>query len=128
MRESNITEKNIQKLVDGFYARIRADAELGPIFNQALHGDWSAHLPKMVAFWSGVLLANGAYLGNPMGAHKALPPFPETLFDRWLSLFAEQLNETYELAPAAHILEKAQRMAKAFRFGLYGAPTKSTVS
>ncbi|MCK6441719.1 group III truncated hemoglobin [Elstera cyanobacteriorum] len=125
MRASQITETSIEAMVYGFYDKVRADAELGPVFNRALNGKWEQHLPKMVAFWSGVLLGTGAYLGNPMGAHRALPPFPEALFDRWLSLFADQLSETFDLAPSAVIMEKAQRMARAFRLGLYYDPAKA---
>lgn len=125
MRASQITETSIEAMVYGFYDKVRADADLGPVFNRALDGEWDRHLPKMVAFWSGVLLGTGAYLGNPMGAHGALPPFPEALFDRWLSLFADQLTETFELAPSAVIMEKAQRMARAFRLGLYYDPAKA---
>lgn len=124
MRATHITDASIEALVYGFYAKVRADPALGPVFEQALAGRWEAHLPKMVRFWSGVLLGTGAYLGNPMGAHKALPPFPEALFDRWLALFADQLTETFELGPAAVISEKAQRMARAFRLGLYYDPAK----
>jgi hemoglobin len=37
-------------LVDTFYARVRADGALGPIFNDAIP-DWPEHLDKLAAFW-----------------------------------------------------------------------------
>ena len=52
-----ITEDDIAKLVPAFYARVRADAVLGPIFNGAIE-DWPHHLAKLQAFWSSVLLTS----------------------------------------------------------------------
>lgn len=36
---AKIDEVGLARLVDAFYARVRADAELGPIFNDAIE-DW----------------------------------------------------------------------------------------
>ena len=43
---STIDEAGIARLVHAFYARVRADAELGPIFNDAIE-DWPGHLEKL---------------------------------------------------------------------------------
>ena len=52
---SPITENMIRQLVHGFYAKVRADQELGPIFARVIGEDWDPHLEKMCAFWSSVM-------------------------------------------------------------------------
>ena len=50
------TEADVRLLVDEFYDAIRGDALLNPIFTEIAQVDWSSHLPKMYAFWSGLIL------------------------------------------------------------------------
>ncbi len=63
-----MTEADLQALVDRFYAKVRADDLLGPLFNRAVE-DWPEHLERLGAFWSSVMLTSGRYKGSPMGAH-----------------------------------------------------------
>ncbi len=53
MQRTGITEAMIERLVHGFYAKVRADAILGPIFDARIR-DWEPHLAQMCAFWSSV--------------------------------------------------------------------------
>ncbi len=46
MSMDQITEEAIRRLVDAFYTKVRADRELGPIFEHGISGDWGAHLPR----------------------------------------------------------------------------------
>jgi hypothetical protein len=66
MKIDHISEHGIRRLVDEFYARVRADTELAPIFNRAIPGDWGLHLATMRDFWSSVMLTSGRYKGNPV--------------------------------------------------------------
>jgi hemoglobin len=59
MRIDQISEDGIQRLVDEFYAKVRADPELVPIFNCAIPGDWGLHLATIRDFWSSVMLTSG---------------------------------------------------------------------
>jgi Domain of unknown function DUF488 len=54
-----LSEDTIRHLVDSFYAKVRADPELGPIFERAIVGDWGPHLATMHDFWSSVMLTTG---------------------------------------------------------------------
>lgn len=60
MSACSIDETAIDLLVPAFYARVRADALLGPIFESAID-DWPHHLAKLKDFWSSVMLASGRY-------------------------------------------------------------------
>src|SRR6185312_8235838 len=64
-----LTEKAIGELVDQFYVKVRADAELGPVFDRAI-SDWGPHLATMRNFWSSVMLTSGRYKGNPVAVHR----------------------------------------------------------
>ena len=44
---AGVTEEMIADLVDAFYARIRKDPVLGPIFDGAIGDGWDAHLAKL---------------------------------------------------------------------------------
>ena len=116
------TDEAIRALVDAFYAKVRQDDSLGPIFEAALHGQWDSHLPKMYDFWSSVMRTTGRYKGNPMMAHMKLPPFPPERFARWLELFAETARELCTTALAAEFETKARRIAESLKLALYFRP------
>src|ERR1700741_5490397 len=65
----SIKEESIATLVDRFYAKVRADALLGHVFNGVIGDHWPEHLAPLTNFWTSVLLASGRYKGNPMMAH-----------------------------------------------------------
>lgn len=104
------SESEIRRMVEIFYARVREDSELGPIFERRIGGDWAPHLDRMVDFWTTVLLASGRYRGNPRKAHDAIAEIRPRHFDRWLTLFGQVLDELFEEHVAADILGRARRM------------------
>ena len=87
MERTGIDEAMIERLVRGFYAKVCANAGLGPIFEARIR-DWEPHLAQMCAFWSSVALMTGRYHGTPMAKHLRLP-VDAAHFDRWLDLFEE---------------------------------------
>lgn len=44
-----------------FYAKVRVDPEIGPVFNDAVQ-NWDAHLALLKDFWSTVMLTTGRFL------------------------------------------------------------------
>lgn len=97
--EIGIDATFIDHLVEAFYARIREDDLLGPIFAERI-ADWPPHLARMKAFWRSVLHISGEFSGNPMLKHLAIPGLELRHFSRWLHLFYETLREA-EGHPAA---------------------------
>lgn len=108
-----ISEESIARLVDGFYARVRLDPELGPIFNHAVE-NWDAHLGLLRDFWSTVLLGTARYKGNPLLAHFPLE-VTEVHFERWLALFSQAAREILRPEEAAFVAAKAQNIAANIR-------------
>ena len=93
MKFDSVTDDRIVTLVDSFYARIREDAELGPVFEDVVAGHWDKHLTTMYRFWSSVMLKTGTYHGSPMQAHMRIPGLEPHLFPRWLTLFEQTVSE-----------------------------------
>ena len=112
-----IDEEMIHTLVHSFYARVRRDALLGPIFNAKIT-DWDEHLDKLCSFWSSVTLMTGRYKGTPMQAHAALPEIAPRHFDHWLSLFRATARETCPPAAADLFVDRAERIAQSLQMGI----------
>ncbi len=109
----SISEERIAVLVDTFYARVRQDETLGPVFERVVGDAWEQHLEKMRAFWSSLTLASGRYKGNPMMAHLMLMPRVGTEhFERWLTLWRQTAAEMFPEHVAAKFVSKAEMMAE----------------
>lgn len=113
---TGIDEAMIEGLVRAFYARIRADEILGPIFEARIR-DWEPHLKRMCDFWSSVVLLTGRYSGQPMRLHQPLP-VDGAHFDRWLGLFQETAEEVCPPEAAAHFVYRAQKIAESLELGI----------
>ena len=114
-----IDEEGLKLLVAAFYARIRVDAQLGPIFNDAID-DWPEHLDKLAAFWSSVMLTSGRYKGQPVPAHmRHRARITPELFDRWLALWARTTDELMVPEAATILQAKAARIAQSLQLALF---------
>jgi hemoglobin len=114
-----ITEGHLETLIPAFYARVRRDPLIGPVFEAAVE-DWDEHLHKLIAFWSSVMLGSGRYRGNPMMAHlRQRPNMTPEMFDRWLALWAEETREQLPEPMAAALQQKANRIGESLKLGLW---------
>lgn len=114
-----LDEPGLKVLVEAFYARVRADAELGPVFADAV-SDWPAHLETLAAFWSSVMLTSGRYKGRPVPAHfKHRHRISPALFGRWLALWGQTADELMEPAAAQALKLRALRIAHSLQWVLF---------
>ncbi|WP_198370002.1 group III truncated hemoglobin [Roseomonas rosulenta] len=117
-----IDDDALRRVVGLFYERVRADAALGPVFEDAIH-DWPTHLETLAAFWSSVMLTSGRYKGNPMAAHlKHQARITPALFERWLELWAQTTAELLPPASAAAMQSRAARIARSLQYALSPLP------
>jgi hemoglobin len=116
---AEIDETVIQALVHGFYAKVRGDAQLGPIFSHVIGEDWDEHLAKMCRFWSSVMLMSGSYKGNPMIAHMRLKTVRPEHFQHWLTLFRQTATELCDPQTAALFIAKAENIARSLQLGMF---------
>ena len=118
MTDPLVTEDDIRQLVPEFYARVRLDPLLGPIFNGAI-ADWPHHLEKLQDFWSSVMLTSGRYKGQPMQAHvRHEASMTKEAFARWLGLWRETTDELLSPEAAAAFQDKAGRIAESLQLGV----------
>jgi len=120
MSSSAITPASIVQLVDAFYARVRDDAVLGPVFDAKLAGRWHEHMPRMYAFWTKILLGTGEFQGNVFGTHMALSGIEAEHFVRWLTLFRLTAIEVFGTEGADEAMLVAQRIAQSLQLGFFG--------
>jgi hemoglobin len=119
VRQAAEIEAALPALLERFYERVRADAELGPVFNDAV-GDWSRHLATLVDFWSSVMLTTGRYKGDPMQAHlKHGARISSEMFGRWLALWTQTTDEMMSPDVAAAMQAKAARIAQSLDLALH---------
>jgi hemoglobin len=106
-------EADVRAMVDAFYQRIQSDALLGPIFNDVAQVDWTHHLPKMYAFWNGVILGLAGYQGAPFPPHTVLPIRREH-FERWVALFHQTVDALFSGEAATRAKNAAASIAHTF--------------
>lgn len=106
--------EDIRKLVYAFYDKVAEDKVIGPHFTEIAHVDWDQHLPKMVEFWSFVLLHQGSYSGNTTRVHVEInekKPITGEHFDHWLKLWAQTVDDHFVGEIAETAKEKARFLA-----------------
>lgn len=114
-----LDERLIDNLLRAFYARVRLDPLIGPIFNARIH-DWEAHLVRIGDFWSAVMLRTGRYQGQPMRLHLPLP-IDATHFDRWLELFETTARELCSAELAEQFVQRARTIGRSLEMGVASA-------
>ncbi len=115
IERTGLTSVRIEAFLRAFYGAARTDPLLGPAF--AGVADWEAHIATILRFWSSVALMTGDYHGQPMQAHRHLA-LTAAHFARWLALFEQTARAHFTEAGAAHMLERAHRIARSLEMGL----------
>ncbi len=106
--------KDIHRIVNAFFKKVRKDTLLAPYFADKSKEDWEAFLPVMYSFWENVLFFSGGYFGNPMQRHmdlNAMRSFSEAHYNQWLLLFAAAIDERYAGEKAELMKERARNIA-----------------
>ncbi len=111
-------EEDIELMVDSFYRKVNQDALLSPIFNDFAGVDWQLHLPKMYLFWGKMLLGKSGYEGRPFPPHLPLP-IDATHFERWVSLFVQNIDELFTGEVAEMAKTRATSIAQIFQNKLH---------
>ena len=101
MLANKITKDNIETMVINFYSRVLKDDLVGPYFIHELGDDmdnkyWKPHLKLLVNFWASIVLGDTSYQRNPLGPHVMMDDLGPEVFEQWLKLFFETLDEIYE--------------------------------
>ncbi len=109
-------QADVRRLIDAFYALVRADELLGPVFASRIPaGHWPKHLDTMTRFWTAALLAQAAgYRGNPGAKHMYLP-IERGHFEQWLALFGQTVDSLFTGDNATEMKLRARKMGDMFQ-------------
>jgi hemoglobin len=111
---------DIELLINTFYQKAVADADIGFLFTAVAKVNFEHHLPVMYGFWRFLLLGEeGAYQGNPLQKHVALHqlhPLEAAHFDRWVALFSATVDELFEGPTAENAKRRAWSIAETWKF------------
>lgn len=112
-------------LVRAFYAKIRADKEIGPFFNETID-DWESHLEKLTDFWEMSLFGNRIYDGNPLLAHVEVDRhFQNRIsaneFGIWLNYWFEVLDTHFTGRNVDILKERARKIGTHLQVAIFNA-------
>jgi hemoglobin len=113
------TRNDIELLVKEFYAKVRKNETLGPIFDDIMKINWDHHIPILIDFWETILLDNPVYRRNAMGVHFEVNEKIKLLrqhFTTWLFLFDSTVDEYFEGDKAALAKKRAHDIANLMLF------------
>lgn len=117
---SELNRAAITTLVHDFYADVRRDSLLQPVFDGAIGANWEPHLERMVDFWCSIMLASGDFKGNVYGKHMLLEGIEPEHFRRWLALFESHARRLFAPELAEGFLGAARRIAASLQYGFFG--------
>ena len=115
MKKQIENRTDVSFLVHQFYAKIRADQEIGFYFNEMI-SDWDTHLEKLTDFWETNLFAVRKYKGNPHAVHNEVDAhFDEKItpneFGIWLNHWFQTIDEHFEGENAETLKRRARKMS-----------------
>jgi hemoglobin len=92
------TKNDIQALITYFYSQVNQDDVLKLYFSSWDDNTWADHLPRIIDFWSSILLDDRSYEGNVMLKHIQLhqkQPITTLAMERWLFYFHNTVDAHY---------------------------------
>jgi hemoglobin len=116
---TGLAEADIRRLIPAFYAKVRGDPVLGPVFDGIVGNNWPTHIETVCSFWLYATRLNRRYNGrNFMPAHIRHPAIRAELLPRWLTIFSETARQLCTPAQADSLIEIAERMANSLEISL----------
>jgi hemoglobin len=112
--------REVEALVDSFYARLLTDPVLAPIFLDVAAIDLAVHLPHIKDYWCKLLLGESNYRRHTMNIHRSLHVQRELTsaeFERWLEFFVQSVDGGYRGIRA----DRAKRIATSIASNMQSA-------
>jgi hemoglobin len=119
-----LSRDSLRALVHAFYADVRRDAALAPVFDAAIGAHWETHLERMVEFWCTMMLDTRSFSGSVFGTHMQLKGVEPLHFERWMSLWYRHTAAGFEAADRKQLREKAEMIGRSPFLGLFSTPAK----
>lgn len=122
-RPESVTDQLLRNVILEFYARVRSDAELGPVFQEIIGQRWDAHMARIMRFWLTVTRLGSGYPGKDfMPAHMKHASISESQLPRWLAIFKETCQDLCQPVEASYLIDISERMADNLAISLARRP------
>jgi hemoglobin len=105
--------EGISKLLRHFYADLRQDPLIGPIFNAQIK-DWKHHLKIIASFWETLIGGPRSY-ARPMPIKHSPLQLREEHFERWLFLWQANCRAQLPSEAAREMIDLAHHIAHKLR-------------
>ena len=119
-----LSRDSLRALVHAFYADVRRDAALAPVFDAAIGAHWETHLDRMVEFWCTMMLDTRSFSGSVFGTHMQLKGVEPVHFERWMSLWYRHTAAGFEATDRKQLREKAEMIGRSLFLGFFSTPAK----
>lgn len=125
LKKEIMNRADVNRLVEVFYIKVRANDLLGPIFETHIV-DWPKHLDRLTDFWETNLFFVRKFKGNPLLKHQLVDAasgrkINELHFGIWLNLWFETVDELFHGQKADIAKNRARAMGTFFHVNLYKA-------
>lgn len=119
MQLDNVDRGTVEQMVRAFYTKALNDKMIGPTFQKKIGSDmsspeWYEHLKTVDKFWYTTMTREHGYRGHPFPPHMFIKPLTRKMFERWLALFKETVNEFFIPEIADAFYAKADGFAEEF--------------
>jgi hemoglobin len=115
----DLRDENLHVLLVTFYSIAAEDELLAPYFGSL---DMTAHLPRIVDFWSTLLFHTGRYSGNAFRPHLDMPGLTGEHFQRWLATLEMTVDASYAGPNVERMKSFAHQIADSMQLRLGIAP------
>ncbi len=120
-----VSRDDVFLLVTSFYAKVRKDKLLGPIFNTIIK-DWDKHLEHLTDFWESNLFFSKKYKGDPIKKHIDVDSYydgkiNELHFGIWMNLWYETIDELFVGDTAQIAKNRARNMGTFIHIKMFEA-------
>ncbi len=128
---ADLERDDVATMVSRFYASVIQDDLLGPVFDSVISPNWNHHLDKLTSFWLRNLYGIPGYTGNALRAHQEVDRcigIQPRMFDRWLQLFDDTIDERWAGPVATRAKEQAHAMGRVqqrYLFQTSGGPRET---
>lgn len=121
---------DVAVLVRSFYAKVRKNELLGPVFNGRIT-HWETHFEHLTTFWESNLFFEKSYHGDPIGKHVDVDReweggINELHFGVWLNLWYETIDELFIGETAQIAKNRARSMSTFIHLKIFEARQNST--
>lgn len=117
--KAGIGEADIRRFIPAFYANVRRDPVLGPVFDGIIGDNWQAHIDTVCSFWLSATRLDRRYDGRSFTpAHVRHSAIRADLLPKWLTIFRATAREICTPAQADALIGIAERMAGSLAISL----------